>query len=316
MGKRDEASAVVDALDTGTSSRERLLQIGWLLLNQGRGERALAVAEGVLAGADFPAAHLLRGGALAALGRTDEAAVELGAIPPEEPEFIAAQLRLSRALSEAGRGREAIELLAGALSRTQPRPQSDALATQLAELIERGGDRQRARRVLDDALKLHPTSDALCYALGGLLDRGGEGDKALEVVGAILERSPDNAEAHNFIGWNLTERNLRLKEALRHLERAHALRPTSGEIADSLGWLYFKLDRAEEATRLLEVAARLLPEAPEVLGHLGEAYLKRDDRPRALAAFRQALAHSPEPRVRQALEQKLLFLEEGRVGAR
>ena len=316
MDRGAEADALLESLDHRGSASERQLSVGWLLLGRGRVERAVAIAGEVLAARDLPGAHLLRGSALAVARRVDEAVGELSRVPPESSEFLPAQMRLGRALGDAGRLKEGIDRMTATVARVQGRDGADLLATLLAELHERAGDRARAQRLLEEALGRQPKSDALTYALGGLFDRAGDADRAVEVVRAILERTPDHPEALNFIGWSWTDRGIRLREAQRYLERANALRPTSGEIADSLGWLYYKLERLEESVRLLELASRLLPEAPDVLSHLGDAYLKRDDRPRARAAYRRVLTINPDARIRQVVEEKLLHLEEGRVGAR
>ena len=316
MDRGAEADALVESFDKQAASRDRRLSVGWLLLGRGHVERAAAIASEVLAGGELPGGRLLRGAALAAARRVDEAVLELLRVPIESGDFVAAQLRLGRALGDAGRLKEGIDRLTISSARVQDGDGSALLSTLLAELRERAGDRAGARHLIEEALARQPKSDALTYALGGLLDRAGEADRAVEVVSAILARTPDHAEALNFIGWSWTDRGVRLRDAQRYLERAHALRPTSGEIADSLGWLYFKVERVEDATRLLELASRLLPSAPDVLAHLGDAYLKRDDRPRAVGAYRRALGSNPDARVRQVVEDKLLHLEEGRVGAR
>jgi regulator of sirC expression with transglutaminase-like and TPR domain len=66
---------------------------------------------------------------------------------------------------------------------------------------------------------------------------------------------------------------------------------------------------------LLVRADRLTPEDPEILQHLGALYAKKSDRARALDAYRRALDHNPDERVRHTIEEQLLLLETGRVAS-
>ena len=97
------------------------------------------------------------------------------------------------------------------------------------------------------------------------------------------------------------------------LEHALALKPMSGEVADSLGWLYVKLNRLDDAERLLVRADRLTPEDPEILEHLGDLYVKRSDRARAVDAYKRALRNKPDERARHVIEEELLQLETGKL---
>jgi tetratricopeptide (TPR) repeat protein len=129
-------------------------------------------------------------------------------------------------------------------------------------------------------------------------------------------RAPSRPVALAFLGAACADGGCKLREAQKLLERAFGLKPVSGEIADRLGSVYLKAGRLDDAQRLLERAERLAPEAPEVAAHLGDLFLARGDLARALACYRRALGHRPDERLRHAVEEQLLLLETGRVGAR
>ncbi len=86
-----------------------------------------------------------------------------------------------------------------------------------------------------------------------------------------------------------------------------------GSVADSLGWLYVKLNRLDDAEQLLVRADRLTPEDPEILEHLGDLYVKRSDRARAVDAYKRALRNKPEERARHVIEEELLQIEAGKL---
>jgi tetratricopeptide (TPR) repeat protein len=72
----------------------------------------------------------------------------------------------------------------------------------------------------------------------------------------------------------------------------------------------------DDAERLLLRADRLAPDDPEILEHLGALYAKKADRLHAVEAYKRALLHRPDERVRRVVEEQLLLLETGRVGSR
>ena len=88
----------------------------------------------------------------------------------------------------------------------------------------------------------------------------------------------------------------------------------SGEVADSLGWLYVKLNRLDDAERLLVRADRLTPEDPEILAAPRRALRAQEpDRVRAVDAYKRALKNKPDERARHVIEEQLLLLETGKL---
>jgi tetratricopeptide (TPR) repeat protein len=71
------------------------------------------------------------------------------------------------------------------------------------------------------------------------------------------------------------------------------LKPNSGYITDSLGWVYFQKGRYEEAVQYLEKASQLTPDDPTINEHLGDAYLKMEEYDKALASYKKALGLNP-----------------------
>jgi tetratricopeptide (TPR) repeat protein len=320
-GQEVEARELVDRLEDEGGPPERRVLVGWLHLDVKQPERALALTGELLRSVESAGARLVAASALEEEGQLDEALQQLRRIPPRAIEYAGAQERIGRLLRDSGRYREAIETLAKAIAAVGGGPAGSAvgdnLQDMLAQVHERAGNPSQGIRLLETALARRPQSSTLAFALGGALERAGQWERAVEVVrDAVLKHDPDSTQALNFIGFALTEHGSRLDEAKRLLEHALALRPTSGEIADSLGWLFVKMGRLDQAERLLLRADRLTPEEPEILGHLGALYMKKADRARALEAYKRALLHHPEERMRRVVEEQILLLETGRVGSR
>jgi tetratricopeptide (TPR) repeat protein len=319
-GRVGEARALVERLEDEGGGIDRRLWVGWRWLDARQPDRARLVAESVLKASDAPAAHLLLGRALDVLGQPDEAIAQLGKVPPRASQFVAAQSLIGRLLRDRGRYREAVDVLGKALvsmggagDGSNGSSASDALEDLLAQVHERAGDREQAVKLLEGALARRPQSQELSFALASAYQRNGQWERAVELARGVLRRDADNVEALNFVGYALAQQGQRLDEARRLLERAIALRPLSGAVADSLGWLYVKLTRLDDAERLLVRADRLTPEDPEILQHLGDLYVHKSDRARAVEAYKRALKYKPDERARHVIEEQLLQLETGKL---
>ena len=110
---------------------------------------------------------------------------------------------------------------------------------------------------------------------------------------------------------------MRLDEAERLVRRALELRPRSGHVLDSLGWVLFRRGDASRAVEVLERADALAGPEPVILEHLGDAYRALARRADAARVYRRALGAVPEEprsddaRRRTAIERKLRELSAG-----
>jgi tetratricopeptide (TPR) repeat protein len=316
-GHVDDARALVERLEDEGGGLDRKLWIGWRWLDAKQPERARAVAEAALRVSDAAGAHLLLGHALETLGQEDEAIAQLNKVPTRAVQYVAAQSLIGRMLRDRGRFREAADTIGRAIvsvTGAEPGSATDALEDALAQVHEKAGDAAQALHLLEKALARRPQSSDLAYALAGAYQRSGQIDRAVETVrGAILKHDADNVQALNFIGYALAQSGTRLDEARHLLERAITLKPMDGAVADSLGWLYVKLNRLDAAEELLVRADRMTPEDPEILEHLGDLYVKRSDRARAVDAYKRALRNKPDERARHVIEEELLQIEAGKL---
>jgi Flp pilus assembly protein TadD len=92
----------------------------------------------------------------------------------------------------------------------------------------------------------------------------------------------------------LAEQGRDLTEALQMAQDVKKRHPEDPAIADTLGWIYFKLDNIPLAKTQAEFAASKQPQNGEVQYHLGEIYRKNSEFAKAEAAFKKAVS-SPQP---------------------
>lgn len=112
----------------------------------------------------------------------------------------------------------------------------------------------------------------LLYARGMSLERLGEWDRAESDLKAALTYQPDHPYVLNYLGYAWTDKGINLDQALTMIKKASDLRPTDGYIADSLGWVFYRMKKFQQAVPELEKAVELLPYDPVINDHLGDAY--------------------------------------------
>lgn len=122
---------------------------------------------------------------------------------------------------------------------------------------------------------------------------------------AALKLSPDEPQLLNYLGYSWVDRGQNLSEALGMLEKARALRPFDGYIADSVGWAYYKLGRYKDAAKTLQSAVLLVPGDPTINDHLGDAYWRIGRKLDAQFQWSHAITFGAEPAEKAKIEAKL-----------
>ena len=105
----------------------------------------------------------------------------------------------------------------------------------------------------------------------------------------VIALRPEQQHAYNALGYSLAERGQRLPEARELIARALALTPGDPYITDSLGWVEFRMGRAEEASKLLRQAYGQRPDV-EIGAHLGEVLWSLGRRDEARQVWRESRA--------------------------
>ncbi len=190
---------------------------------------------------------------------------------------------LRRAILLAGREDlpQARALLADVRRSPQPEITEEAWLVE-GQILAESGDNQQALELLSEALTQLPGSTALLYARAMAAVNQEQLALAEQDLRTIIQGDSDNAIALNALGYTLSDRTDRQREALRLIETALALEPENPAILDSMGWVLFKLGRAEDGLPYLREAVEAEPHA-EIVAHLIEVLwtLDRGDEARA-----------------------------------
>jgi tetratricopeptide (TPR) repeat protein len=205
----------------------------------------------------FPAERIVvvaHASVLADQGKTDAAVAEIRALPPEHP-------------------RET--------------------ALTVAQLYEKGKRWQDMGKALDEAEKLSESNEdkeGVMFMRGAMYERMKRYDAAEAEFRKVIEMSPENAGALNYLGYMLADRNVKLEEAAQLIKKALDLEPDNGAYLDSLGWVYYRQGRLSDAEDLLIRALdRIGGQDATVHDHLGDVYFKRGKTREAITQWQASL---------------------------
>ncbi|WP_321473752.1 tetratricopeptide repeat protein [uncultured Paludibaculum sp.] len=162
----------------------------------------------------------------------------------------------------------------------------------LSQVYEKSKNYPEMAKAIDTAEKLSTNDDEkenIHFLRGAMYERQKKFDLAEEEFRKSLKMNPQSAAALNYLGYMLADRNVRLPEALDMIKKAVALDPTNGAYLDSLGWVYFRMNRLDEAVEQLRSAIQRGSRDPTVHDHLGDVYSGLDKWKDALAQWELAL---------------------------
>lgn len=255
------------------------------------------------------------------IGRDAAALSSFESIPPTSNRYFEARSQAALLLERLGEYARALVYVDQAIEtlyareRTEPGTMPGArlhgLRVYRGSLLFHAGRERAALRYLDSLLVGTEWDAEVYFTMGFLHGERMRRPLAREFMDKALEVKPDYADALNYVGYDLADHGENLDEAERLVRRALELRPDSGHIVDSLGWVYYR--RAEallEAGRIQEAHAwlfraesellradKLTGGNPVILEHIGDVYLALGRDAEALSYYERAKgqgAKSPE----------------------
>ncbi|MFJ3059057.1 tetratricopeptide repeat protein [Herbaspirillum sp. NPDC087042] len=183
-----------------------------------------------------------------------------------------------------------------ALEDAQSESSNDGEQLQLIQaesmLLRDANRQQEAADVLKDALERFPNNTDLLYDYAMVLDKLGKYDQMEASLRRVMKLAPGNQQAYNALGYSLADRNVRLPEALELIQKAADMAPDDAFIADSLGWVQFRMGQVEQAETQLRRAYTLRDDV-EIGVHLGEVLWTRGKQDEARAVWREVTLKDP-----------------------
>lgn len=215
---------------------------------------------------------------------------------PEGERYMEAQLQAARLIAREQGFDEARRYLQDLPLSTSEENILRVLAE--GELLSGEERYEEAMELYDEALVLFIDNTQLLYARALTAEKINRLDILEQDLKRILAREPDNAQALNALGYTLTDRTERHREALDYIERAYRQHPEDPAILDSMGWVHYHLGRLDEAEKYLRQATETLQDG-EIAAHLGEVLWANGRRDEAKKVWNEALKHTPDHKVLQ-----------------
>ncbi|MDQ8205201.1 tetratricopeptide repeat protein [Pelagicoccus sp. SDUM812003] len=201
-------------------------------------------------------------------------------------------------------------------------PNSSALYTIKAQILERTKDLEAAEATYQKAIELDPAnrSARMLYArllqsedkaeqafeqlqavarnnakdipaltaIAGHYERIGDYDKAVATYKKILETDANEVTALNNLAYLYSTRYNRKEEAFQLAQKARELAPNNPYTADTLGWIVYERGDYDWALSLLRDSYNKLSQFAEVAYHLGAAHYSIGNRSEAIRLLTQA----------------------------
>ncbi|SDV48213.1 tetratricopeptide repeat protein [Chitinasiproducens palmae] len=200
-------------------------------------------------------------------GDKDGARAWLGKVSPNSSRYVNAQIGRAQLLADAGQYDAARDTLAS----LQPRDPQEAVAVGRAEagILFVAKRYPEAEKKLAALSQLVPDDPDVAYDHAMAAERTGHYEVMENELRRLIALDPTNPQAYNALGYSLADRNVRLDEAAKLVEKAVSLAPNDAYIQDSLGWVRYRQGDKTQALSLLQGAWDNKPNA-EIGAHLGE----------------------------------------------
>ena len=253
-------------------------------------------------------------------GEFDFAVTYFSKVPEESSLFHESNLQIAHMLQAQAedymndRSREKFVTFVNSVAK-----KSDVLKVELKVILagyfENAGRVPAAVDEMEDIQSDKAFNEGHEYYLAALLEKNGDFDKSKQVIENLLVKNPENPHALNFLGYTLLERGEELDRAHTLIKKAVSLKPKDGYIRDSLGWYYYKMGNYEQALVEIKKAWSLVKTDVIVTKHLAMVYKKLKKYEMAKKFYVEALRNCKVDSERQEVMKDLSGLESLRMPA-
>jgi tetratricopeptide (TPR) repeat protein len=151
-----------------------------------------------------------------------------------------------------------------------------------------------AQKMLDDELKRNPSANSVYAMKGTLFESQGKIEEAKQNYIRALQGDPNLDLAANNLAYTLAQEGQQLDTALEWAQGARNRHPEDPSIADTLGWVYYKLGSAVLAREMAQFAVSKQPDNPVFQYHLGLIYKANNQRSDAENALKKSIGSTKD----------------------
>lgn len=142
---------------------------------------------------------------------------------------------------------------------------------------------------LQKALTLSPNDLNLLGTLGLILNNLNRNAESDSIYQKALQIDSTNALVNNNYAYSLSERGIKLNNALRMVKISVAADSSNSSYLDTIGWVYFKMNNFDLAKGYIEKAIKYGGESATMLEHLGDIESKLGNQKEAKNLWQKAL---------------------------
>ena len=270
----DGSNALLGEMTIRRGLAQSLLDTSWL--DTEKTIRSLLLARAQLAlilVPDFEAAHFVIAQEYLGIDQLEPALTHLDSIDKTNAYYLPAQLVYMSYLRRVDKVDKA---LAHVRALRETRPDNARLALVESDILRSIDRCAEAVPIYESLLASAFDTSRLHRNLAICLERTATTKQQEEIAEqyflSSLERDPNDAFTLNYLGYWYADTNRNLEKAIDYIQRAVEIRPSSGFFADSLGWVYYRLDDYDQAVIWLEKAIQLEPLDAVITEHLGDVY--------------------------------------------
>jgi tetratricopeptide (TPR) repeat protein len=194
--------------------------------------------------------------------------------------------RQAEVLAQQGRLDEARRVLAQATPTNAEQARRKTLAQ--SQWLRDNKDAPAAYALMKAAEESQPDDQDLLSEWALVCEKLKRYEEMERLLRQVMVKFPQEAHAFNALGYSLADRNVRLDEAQRLIEKAIELSPDDPFIQDSWGWLKYRQGKLPAALTILQAAYTAKPDA-EIAAHLGEVLWVQGQTLEAAAIWRAGL---------------------------
>lgn len=166
----------------------------------------------------------------------------------------------------------------------------------IEDVYQKAKNYGEANKALDEAERLSTTKDdraAIYFQRGALYERQKKYEQSEKAFRAVLDnanqKDPIYASTLNYLGYMFADQNTRLQEAQDLIKKALDLEPDNYAFLDSMGWVYYHMNRLDDAEHELTHSIQIEAKDPTIHDHLGDVYFKEGKLKEAIAQWQSSL---------------------------
>jgi tetratricopeptide (TPR) repeat protein len=171
------------------------------------------------------------------------------------------------------------------------KPDTPEILHDLGQAYLKSGDNEKAKRVLDRALKVSPDSVETLYLMAQAYSNAGSDVDALEFLVKAHKLAPRNTDV-TFLMAHLSMKQSYYEDAIPLLEEGLKIDPNRPKLLAALGECYFMMGRTEKAKEIFQTLVQVEPSAHSY-AFMGVCYRRQGQFDEAEKYFRLGLKADP-----------------------